>query len=419
MKIRLLLFASFLLFCQPSIALKSGANLPDCAAKLAAGEWCEITGSELSNFTPAKDEQEPHTWGHGGAKSIIEAWTGMATDGLYYYLTGGGHSDYGGNEIYRFDPINNVTIQLTPQSSMTHAILYTPNYKGDANIDKYCRAPNVFNVPSSTHTYDGIEYSKATNELIVAVYGLSNHSCFLVDKTDSESLKQLDDYMVTEQVNGGGIYALNLDTLKWRKIYTYSDQKDYVIRTEFRDDGLFYFGNRIHLYYGYIDPNKPIEVLGKTAALASAGDGVLVWDDKRKHFWSDHSNIVWKMTDEAHPIGRTDPPMTKRDNRNFVMDESNGQFIKWNGSELLRVYTPETDSWCEEQTSAGRQYPSDYTTVGRSWMVYESMQRLYTKFKYVSEYDVFIGINKFDEPWIVHKRSHSCCLLYTSDAADE
>ncbi|MBL4576180.1 MAG: hypothetical protein JKY51_08815, partial [Opitutaceae bacterium] len=416
---RLILGGFILLYCQTTLAIKQGDNLPDCAAKLSAGEWCEITGSEPSKYLLTKDKGLPYTWGHTGVKSVIVAWTGMATDGQYYYLTGGGHSDYGGNEIYRFDPINNETIQLTPQSPMTHVMLYTPRYKGNQNVNQYCRAPDVYNVPSSTHTYDGIEYSKATNELIVAVYGISNHSCFLVDETDPESKKQLDPYTLIKQNDSGGIYALSLDTLKWRKIYSYSDREDYVIRTEFRDDGMFYFGNRIHLYYGYVNPNKPIEVLGKTTALASAGDGVLVWDEKRKHFWSDHSNIVWKMGKNANPVGRTDPPMTKRDNRNFVLDESNGQFIKWNGSELLRVYTPETDSWCKEKTGRGIKYPSDYKTNTYSWGIFESMQRIYTKFKYVSEYDVFIGINRFDQPWLVHKRNHFCDLENVSSKSNK
>ena len=404
-----LLCIVILFYSQVTLAIKIGVSLPDCSVKMAAGDWCEIAGSELSKIALTKETALPNTWGHSGAKSIIEAWTGMATDGQYYYLTGGGHSDYGGNEIYRYDPIANKTIQLTPQSPMTHVMLYTPNKKGQIGVNEYCLAPDIYNVPSSTHTYDGIEYNKTTNELIVAVYGMSNHSCFLVNENDPVSVKQLDPYTLIESKDSGGIYALNLESLVWRKIYSYSDSKDYVIRTEFRgDDNMFYFGNRTYLYYGYVEADKPITVLGKTISLASAGDGVLVWDKRRKHFWSDHSNIIWKMDRDANLTGRTDPPMTKRSNRNFVMDESNGQYIKWNGSELLRVYTPETDTWCEEKTNAGRQYPADYTTSGRSWMVFEAMQRLYTKFQYMPEYDVFIGINRFDLPWVVHKRSHSC-----------
>ena len=150
---KLLSIWMLLFYWQSSWAVLQGANLADCVAKLAPSDWCEITGSEPSKMALTKDKVKPYTWGWTGTKSLIEAWTGMATDGRYYYITGGGHADYGGNEMYRYDPVENVGIQLTEQSDLTHWFQRVKDRKdkdGTVHIgqNQYCRIPNTHLYPS-------------------------------------------------------------------------------------------------------------------------------------------------------------------------------------------------------------------------------------------------------------------------------
>ncbi|PCI70449.1 MAG: hypothetical protein COB26_02865 [Piscirickettsiaceae bacterium] len=408
---RLLYICLFLLTSQSSWAVLQGANLQDCVAKMAAGDWCELTGSEPKNHFLTKDKVKPYTWGWTGVKSIIEAWTGMATDGRYYYITGGGHADYGGNEMYRYDPVDNIGIQITEQSNLTHWFQRGKDEDDEAGKNRYCRIPNTHVYPSSTHTYDGIEYNKPTNEIIVGVYGAANHSCVVFNINDEPERFAAIEPLLISPADTGGIYALSLDTLTWRKLITRQPDGELFIRTEIRgSDGMYFFGGRNFTYYGKIEKDKPLTILGKSQQLAQAGDGVLVWDKARQIFWSEHKILAWKMDANAKITGRVNVPADTIAARAWVIDESNNQLIKWNGSTKISVYTPETDTWCDEISANGREYPTGRHTSAAAWTLYQTMQRVYTKFKYIAEHDVFIGVNQFNKPWLLHKRSHVCGL---------
>lgn len=394
-------------------AMHQGENLVACVAILSPGDWCELISSEPSSWAIKDADLTPYSRGMNGQGSITEAWTGMAYDGQYFYLTGGGHGDYGGNEIYRYDAVNNVAIQLTPQSPLDFYHLREANYKGKEGVDFYCRVPDSRKVPVSTHTYDGIEYYGPTNELLVSVYGFTAVSCFTVDHNDSTQESNFQANIVPNMIapeDQGGIYALNLDTLKWRKIYSPEDYaREIVIRMEIRGtDNMLFFGNRGRLRYGFVPPEgEQIAVLGVTPTLPSAGDGVLVWDKVRNKFWSEHATILWGLDNNANFSSRHNEPPPKQDWRSLVIDESNNQLVKWDGAHKLQIFTPETNTFCIEDNPNGRPQYDPSASVAK-WAARQIQLRVYTKFKYIKEHDVFIGVNEFDKPFLVHKRSHDC-----------
>ncbi len=86
-----------------------GANLADCRAKLEkqGGGWCKIrlSGGHPSISSVWPPDLDRRTRMVVGPRAVLIAWNGAAFDeeSLFFYFMGGGHADYGGNEVYEFD----------------------------------------------------------------------------------------------------------------------------------------------------------------------------------------------------------------------------------------------------------------------------------------------------------------------------
>ncbi|MGI8894725.1 MAG: hypothetical protein ACR2HE_03590 [Casimicrobiaceae bacterium] len=128
--------------------------LADCAAKLDAqgGGWCEMSGASISDVFPKQLSDTQRGW--TGPSSIITAWNGAAWDARRrkWYFHGGGHSDYGGNEVYEFDLTKATFTRLTDPAPVPAK-----------TAENSC--PNPEHGPRSQHTYDGFLFSAATDTI--------------------------------------------------------------------------------------------------------------------------------------------------------------------------------------------------------------------------------------------------------------
>ena len=143
--------------------VQKGSNLFDCTTKLEkkGGGWCEIglPGKHPSISSVWPPNLDDKTYMASGPSSILTAWNGAAFDEkkLLFYFMGGGHSDYGGNEVYEFDLKNGRWKRLTNPSPLSFLYMVrdaTPNHG-----KRYCWAPDMPHVPGSPHTYDGLQFS--------------------------------------------------------------------------------------------------------------------------------------------------------------------------------------------------------------------------------------------------------------------
>ena len=111
---------------------------------LKPGEWYEVPNSHLRAVTPTEMYADFEI---GRFSSIIDAWNSGAYDTKRdrYIITGGGHNDYGGNELYAFD-INTLSWSRIwgPSPGIS-----SPGPGGETYSDGN---------PVSRHTYDGLEY---------------------------------------------------------------------------------------------------------------------------------------------------------------------------------------------------------------------------------------------------------------------
>lgn len=121
------------------------------------GTWLElrqsadgrIRNTRLSRLFPRRIGHP--AWGIVGPRAVIDAWSGgaYAPERRELYVLGGGHNDYGGNEVYAFNLDTLRWSRLTEPSSY------------DA------RQQTVDGTPRSRHTYDGVEWLPRLKRLVV------------------------------------------------------------------------------------------------------------------------------------------------------------------------------------------------------------------------------------------------------------
>ena len=112
-------------------------------SRLRPGEWLELPQTRMSAVFP---RPEASTAGSVGPRAVVDAWGGAAYDTRrdVFVFNGGGHADYGGNEVYGFLLKQLKWQRLTEPSPMR-------------------RQPSgqfitLDGTPVSAHTYDGLEY---------------------------------------------------------------------------------------------------------------------------------------------------------------------------------------------------------------------------------------------------------------------
>jgi MYXO-CTERM domain-containing protein len=105
--------------------------------------WLEVANTRLREVAPEPGEFEG-TWGNVGVEAVVSAWNGGAinTTRGRLIVTGGGHADYYGNELYTFEIATMTWQRLTDPTA-------NPTAGSDVNWD---------GTPQSRHTYNGLAY---------------------------------------------------------------------------------------------------------------------------------------------------------------------------------------------------------------------------------------------------------------------
>jgi hypothetical protein len=122
------------------VASRATAQSPEDMEPLT---WLEIPDTPMRAVAPEPDEF-PGTWGVVGPEGVISAWNSAALDTTRsrLVLTGGGHFDYYGNELYGFEVETLRWTRITDPTS-------NPTAGSDINWD---------GTPQSRHTYNGLAY---------------------------------------------------------------------------------------------------------------------------------------------------------------------------------------------------------------------------------------------------------------------
>lgn len=123
-------------------------------ADMQPGEWRALPNSNLSQAYPERDDTR-FQWGIVGPDSVMAAWGGGALDTkrLVFLFHGGGHQDYGGNEVYGYAI---ETMQMQRLTNPSNCRLAGPTGSQYVTDD---------GTPISAHTYRSMEYMPNVDRL--------------------------------------------------------------------------------------------------------------------------------------------------------------------------------------------------------------------------------------------------------------
>jgi len=150
------------------------------AAAMSAGEWKKLdtvnhftspgVGQTVDELDAICAEAKPPCLiriygGHQASLRVFRAWNGAAWDeaGNRMFFWGGGHSSYGGNEVYTFDFDTLTWARLTEAKPLNFDPGGGRAHPPDDNLD------GIADTPPTPHVYDATEFDPDTGELVVAL----------------------------------------------------------------------------------------------------------------------------------------------------------------------------------------------------------------------------------------------------------
>lgn len=189
-------------------------GMPAWYSAANASEWVALPGSTLSTSGVGWSGTSPG--GTGGYSTVVTAWSGgvLNTVGCFYggsfhagtflVIFGGGHGDYGGNELYAYGP-------LQDDSPAWHRLT-------DPTIPAAVDVQRIGGYPVSRHTYDTLAYLPSVNKLLcigVAAYHNAGNTFLISDVFDFAANPSSVNPWATNDTNfpaynGGGVNTIDL-----------------------------------------------------------------------------------------------------------------------------------------------------------------------------------------------------------------
>jgi len=362
-----------------TIAVNSTSSSPPATGSLSTivsnmqpGVWTQIANTQLMPLlTVTQNLNNDYTNGNGGPASVIDAWNGSAYDsvGMRWFFHGGGHTDYGGNEVYEFNFNSLSWTQLTMPFELV------------STAADPCPVPTVG--PPAAHTYDEIVFSPRSNTVWYLDVGgyCSSAASALLPPPPTPPLPPT-----------GTIWEFNPNTATWASRATIVGTVGGVPES---GSILDLSGNPI-----FIAPTGVFQVnpVTDTVAQISGGDnlgypsattcGGFVWINDYSTFrkWSfDYSNRTVIAQDGTANL--RDPLVTY--DSGMSCDATNNRLVFWGGTSTLVFYNIAANTWTEYTPAGGG------PTVGAS-------AGPESKWIYIPQYDVYAGYNNVDEGvWLI------------------
>lgn len=337
-----------------------------CVDSLQPGHWCVVPNSHMESVAPLPPTISQSLYdsirGTGGAYAVMNAWGGGTFDSKRDRLViwGGGHTDYGGNEVYAFDV-----------NTLTWALLTLPS------AGPYDQPVLSDGRPVSVHSYDGLEYLPPPIDRMFArgagLYRLANASTkpwFF--NFDANNWEQLSDFPESAAVPMGAFDPVSrlVYLLGSNNLYSYNPATD---QWTYLQASPGYVGDATMA----IDP--------KRRKMVRIGNGTMhVWDLNNMSV-----NASALSTSGAKEIIGNDAP-------GFVYDPVSDRFVAWSGGSAVYSLNMDTLVWTLHSPAAGNSVtPTAVTASGGT----------YGRFQYIPSKNAFIAVNATDENVYFYKLS--------------
>lgn len=352
--------------------------IADIVASMAAGTWHELPGTNMSAVFPPK-EGHP-AWGVEGPAAVVADWCGAAfdTERNVLVITGGGHTAYGGNEIYEFSLPDIKWARVTDPSPMI-----PDASKGGDPCYVTTDGSRV-----SCHTYDGLEYVPPLKSLFLwggAAYRSGNPDdshAYLVDlQTHKWQQKALSPSAVIEVATAWDSKRNRMLCVFKTGLYAYDPTVD---KWSVVANGWWYQTNCTAAY----DPDHDLMLL-----LSS-----------EPHTQASYIGFTKDTTLAKAPLDGPCP--TSRAGLVYCPDVK--KFVIWTGDTTVWTIDPETWHVEQHQASSG---PSSKNADGTA-----KNEGTYSRWPYSPAYKCFIGYNSANENVWLYKLAESGSAAVTPPA---
>jgi hypothetical protein len=319
---------------------------------LQPGEWYEAPGTTLR---PALPDPVPPNW--GGPGSIMTAWSGGAFDSARDRLLvwGGGHADYGGNEVYAFDV-----------GTLTWARVWgpspdIPDVGAMASVETYADGN-----PVSRHTYDGLAYVPTVDALFAQ--GGSRYS-----NGNGSSATWIFAF-------GAGAWARKADApdTMYGAHAVFDPVTGHVFHqgqsqlSEYDPDADAYTA-RGSINGGWWHTNETAAIDPVRRLFVSVGrDAMLVWD-----------LAAWQQLDVTSTGGDA---VIAASAPGFVYAEADARLVAWAGGTSVYTLDPDSWVWTEHQAAATNTTSPDAPQANGT----------YGRFQYIASRNLFVVVNSID-----------------------
>jgi hypothetical protein len=340
------------------------ASITQIVTQMPAGSWSRLTGTNhMSDVFAA-----------AGAHAIVTAWGGGGYGAGAMWIWGGGHVDYGGNEIYKFD------LATVTWSRVTNPSPYVNNC-GVAITDSCVTTDGT---PTAKHSYDGVAYIPSTGKLFLG----GAYPYYNAMGNPAASKKVLYDPLT------GSWPAAPSNAFTGSVMGTAYDGASGLL--------LVSDGN----YLAAFDPvgNQFTHLSGSNWAF---GEGALALDPddhlalyvggSAAYSW-DLSGVNLNAASGAIPENQKYPTTMKggsaafypttASNMGLDYDPAAKLFVGWGGDGDVWTLDPKTKEWSKVSTSGAA--PTNASPNG-----------IYGRWWYLPEYDAFMGFNDpSGDPWL-------------------
>jgi len=358
-------------FLLAALILIAGGVKANPVDVLKAGEWYEVPNSHMSAVDPCPANNCAYT-GTNGQQSVMGAWGGGAFDSKRDRLIcwGGGHGNYGGNEVYAFSLDSLNWRRLTDPSSIagynssTHGIL--PDGR-----------------PVSTHTYDQLAYMPGRDLMFASspaswpvadggdlhswLFNFSSNTWQLGASVPGSSSSPYGNAAVCDPVTGHVWYKVVGGS---GHLYEYDPAKDSWTDHNGTAQSIWLDG-----ITAAVDPVDRIMV--------AIGEGFFgVWQ------LGSSSNILYTT-----PATTGDASRVQSSAPGFAWDPVSNVFVSWSGGANVYTLDPKSWQWTVRAPAAGNMViptaPQSTGTFGR--------------FQYCSSRNIFVVVNDNAQNVFVYK----------------
>lgn len=314
-------------------------------------------------------------WGVIGPKAVFLAWNSSAFDAANnkIYFFGGGHTDYGGNEVYQFDVEQKSWARLTDPAPL---VIAEPH----AELPEH----SVY-LPESTplvpHTYDGMLWNPATQSLwFISTSGYGGVN------------------LPPHKPSVPKLWEFSPRTKTW-KSYTIDHHFPYPMSGVRKNGDMLFLSNQSGSKGMLVKPDGRQQYFTTVTGLGGASNiGSVFVHPETGQFYSSHDQGIYQLDVIGNNLQATKlasyPPLEEL---HFTMDfrqaafnyrPTDSKFYIWNGGPEVVTWSPQTKRfeviWNENQAN----------TPSRSG---QGANRVFEKFVYLEQDDLFVGLQNAED----------------------